>query len=193
MKMKKIGALVLALVMALSLTVTAFAADTITAVTGSENKATHGVYGEVDTTGTVQTVYSVDVTWGTMEFTYKINGESNTWDPETHDYTTTTGTSHWEIATDQDKFTVTNHSNAKVGVAVSSTAVSGNTHNVTATLKDADGTGNWADTTLESAEGTAYANAPSVAGRVAMSGALPRTLTEKTQLFTLTVTLSAVA
>ena len=58
----------------------------------------------------VQTVYSVDIVWDSLEFTYNLgNGR---WDPT--DHTVEGGSAGWNI--DSAKITVTNHSNAAVNI-----------------------------------------------------------------------------
>lgn len=209
MKMKKIGALVLALVMALSLTVTAFAdtttTDTIKAVTGDTNKATHGVYGTYskgeNITISDETKYSVDVIWGSLKFTYSATSTAATtlvWDPATHTYTdgaeNSTTPFTWTYDTGANEVTVKNHSNAAVNVTFAFTATE-NAGSVTASLKEtnaAEGTAVTGARQLASAVNTTVDNAPSFTGYVFLDGALNSTANE-TKLFDMTVTLSAVS
>ena len=110
--MKKLIATALALTMTLSLSTTALAA-------GKVDGAGTGPHGPIDVTAkynddsTEPTVYSVDLTWEDMTFTYNESG-TRIWDPDTHTYTDTTSAG-W------DKFTAavtaTNHSNTKVTVS----------------------------------------------------------------------------
>ena len=53
------------------------------------------------------TVISVDVTWGSMEFTYNVGD----WDPDTHQYE-----GGWTCDEDENKITVTNNSNIAIDV-----------------------------------------------------------------------------
>lgn len=110
--MKKLIATALALTMTLSLSTTALAA-------GNVNGAGVGSQDPIDVTAkynegaTEPIVYSVDLTWEDMTFTYNESG-TRTWDPDTHTYTDTTSAG-W------DKFTAavtaTNHSNTEVTVS----------------------------------------------------------------------------
>ena len=58
-------------------------------------------------------MYSVDLTWEDMTFTYNESG-TRTWDPDTHTYTDTTSAG-WDKTT--AAVTATNHSNAEVKVS----------------------------------------------------------------------------
>ncbi len=109
--MKKLIATALALTMTLSLSTTALAA-------GNVNGAGVGSQDPIDVTAKYNdgakepTVYSVDLTWEDMTFTYNESG-TRTWDPDTHTYTDTTSAG-WDKVT--AAVTATNHSNAQVTV-----------------------------------------------------------------------------
>lgn len=96
-----------------------------------------GTCSETDIQDTVITdSCKVDVTWGSMEFTYT---EAKTWNPDTVSYDVDTANSGWKPATaDSNKIQVTNKGYAPVNVAYgytqTDTAVSG------AFYKDASGT-----------------------------------------------------
>ena len=110
--MKKLIATALALTMTLSLSTTALAA-------GNVNGAGVGSQDPIDVTAkyndstTEPTVYSVDLTWEDMTFTYNESG-TRTWDPDTHTYTDTTSAG-WDKVT--AAVTATNHSNTEVTVS----------------------------------------------------------------------------
>lgn len=110
--MKKLIATALALTMTLSLSTTALAG-------GNVDGAGVGSLDPIDVTakyndGTTEpTVYSVDLTWEDMTFTYNESG-TRTWDPDTHTYTDTTSAG-WDKVT--AKVTATNHSNTAVTVS----------------------------------------------------------------------------
>lgn len=68
------------------------------------------------------TVYSVDIVWEDMTFTYHESG-TRTWNPSDHTYTDNTSAG-WDKTT--AGVTVTNHSNAEVAVALEYVPVEGN-------------------------------------------------------------------
>ena len=104
--MKKIVTILFALVLILTMSTNAFAA-TIESNSGSQDIDVHAKY--VDGVS-VPTRYSVDVTWGAMEFTYTVSG-TKVWDPETHTYTTSTQPT-WTAS--GNTITVANHSNTDI-------------------------------------------------------------------------------
>lgn len=109
--MKKLIATALALTMTLSLSTTALAA-------GNVDGAGTGPQDPIDVTAKYNdgakepTVYSVDLTWEDMTFTYNESG-TRTWDPDTHTYTDTTSAGWDKISA---AVTATNHSNVQVTV-----------------------------------------------------------------------------
>ena len=113
MKTKSIFAFVLALVLAMSLSVTAFAAA------GNEKiklgDKSFDVEGSYSGDTAVTAVYSVDVKWGEMVCTYKTSGDK-TWNPVDHTYSVAEGDG-WEYK--GNDVVVTNHSNVPVNVAFS--------------------------------------------------------------------------
>ena len=110
--MKKLIATALALTMTLSLSTTALAGGNVDGA-GVGSQVPIDVTAKYNDSTTEPTVYSVDLTWEDMTFTYNESG-TRTWDPDTHTYTDTTSAG-W------DKFTAavtaTNHSNTKVTVS----------------------------------------------------------------------------
>lgn len=110
--MKKLIATALALTMTLSLSTTALAAGKVDgAGVGSQDPI--DVTVKYNDSATEPTVYSVDLTWEDMTFTYNESG-TRTWDPDTHTYTDTTSAG-WDKET--AAITATNHSNAPVKVS----------------------------------------------------------------------------
>ena len=110
--MKKLIATALALTMTLSLSTTALAAGNVDgAGVGSQDPI--DVTAKYNDDATEPTVYSVDLTWEDMTFTYNGSG-TRIWNPDTHTYTDTTSAG-WDKFTAE--VTATNHSNAKVTVS----------------------------------------------------------------------------
>ena len=107
--MKKMFALALALVMTFALAIPSFAA-TVPATQSGDVKASYSPAAAPDT------VYSVNVEFGAMTFTYHGAAEGD-WNPGTHGYTNGTEAS-WSYADGANAVTVTNHSNAAVAVTV---------------------------------------------------------------------------
>lgn len=77
----------------------------------------------IDTGSSGGTVYSVDIEWGSMVFEY-VYKKGETWNPETHEYSTGTTSVGWQPAAnknssglDSNVIKVTNHSN--IGVTCS--------------------------------------------------------------------------
>ena len=148
MKMrKKLISGVMALSLLAAMSSTALAESPIKAIGGSDDKEVKGTYQS----GAADTVYSVEVSWGSMEFTYS-EGTQGTWNPGDHSYSGAAGAS-WSCEADANKVTVVNHSNAPVAMELSFTGTGG----VTGDLYDSAATDGTANTvsifTLPTAEG----------------------------------------
>lgn len=129
-----------------------------------------------DDTDTV--VYSVDVAWTDLEFTYSAGTEK--WDPTTHDYTTSKNDADW---TNTDgSITVTNHSNADVDVTVAYAKAAG--YNVKVDVTNAE-------FTLESAVGTAFDDADAETVTFAVDTAASTAPAADATVGTVTVTVTA--
>lgn len=175
--MKKIFAMILALTLLSMASVTAFAASPITTKGGSDSAEVKGTYVAG---GTAATVYSIDITWGSMEFTYT-DASAGTWNPETHQYDNMVA-AKWSCAADANKIQVTNHSNVDVTVQFSYASESG--------YSEITGTFSAAKLNLASAVETEPLNAPSGSATLSLSGALSSEKTTSTKIGTVTVTLA---
>ena len=129
--MKKVFSVLLVTTLIASLSISALAANQTVGANGSEEIDVTAKYeSSVDT----PVVYSVDISWSSMTFTYAQESTKN-WNASDHSYETITQGA-WE--NNSATITVTNHSNTAVDVAVTYTAVE-NT-GVTGTLTNGSGT-----------------------------------------------------
>lgn len=133
--MKKAITLLLALLLVLSMSIPALAAES------GDIKVTYS-----QDTAAVVTV--VDITWGSMEFNYN-SGDTKVWDPEKLEYEIIPGKAEdasWSpVKEGGDTVTVTNHSNTGLEVTVTytpaeETGVDGSVTNGAFTLATAEGT-----------------------------------------------------
>ena len=125
--------------------------------TGSYSAEVKGTYHPG---GSGAVVYSVDIAWTDMNFTYTGAGEG-TWNPETHQYS---GSSEGAWTASNDSITVTNHSNAAVKATAKFEADSGY-ESTTMTFGNNGAT-------VATAVGTEVASAPSATITVAPGGTL---------------------
>ena len=125
--------------------------------TGSYSAEVKGTY---QPGGSGAVVYSVDIAWTDMNFTYTGAGEG-TWNPETHQYS---GSSEGAWTASDDSITVTNHSNAAVKATAKFEADSGY-ESTTMTFGNNEAT-------VATAVGTEVASAPSATITVTPSGTL---------------------
>ena len=183
--MKKTLALLLTLAMVLSLAIVPAAATTTNNITTIGGTATHDVTATYKTSSSGSTgggtVYSVDITWGDMAFTYTA-GSAGTWDPNTHSVTGGTSGAWTPDTSDGNKITVTNHSNARITATLTYTAETA--------FSDITGTFSKTSLSLATAEGTTVANAPSDYTTLSLAGALASSTSTGTKIGTITVTLS---
>ena len=155
MNMKKITTLLAAAALTCTMGTTAFAADHGGVETGSYSADVKGTY---QAGGAV--VYSVDIAWTDMSFTYTGAGEG-TWNPETHQYS---GSSEGAWTASNDSITVTNHSNVAVEATASYQAETGY-ESTTMTFGNNEAT-------VATAVGTEVASAPSATITVTPGGTL---------------------
>lgn len=175
MNMKKITTLLAAAALTCAMGTTAFAADQDGVSTGDYNADVKGTY---QAGGASATVYSVDITWEDMSFTYTAAGQG-TWDPENHSYTGGSEAS-WSSS---KNITVTNHSNAAVTTTAAFQADTGYT-DVTMTFGENNGN------TIATAVGTQVGEAPSATITVTPGGTLADTANGG-KIGTITVTIAA--
>ena len=157
--MKKTLSIILALVLALSLSVTAFAA------TNDGSSPT-----EIDVNGSfvsgtaADEKISVDIVWDPMDFTYTAPSQG-TWNPATHAYD---GYAEGSWSDNTPAITVKNHSNVAVNATLGFTAdVAG----VIGTFTEASGTANDNILELATAVDTEVSNAPTATANFGISGA----------------------
>lgn len=105
--MKKALPIVLTLTAASMLCLPAFADQQLTA---PDQQATIDVKAQYVDNVKTPTVYSVDISWGAMDFTYTETG-TREWNPADHTYSDE-ATGSWKA--EGNTITVTNHSNAEV-------------------------------------------------------------------------------
>ncbi|MCL2487582.1 MAG: hypothetical protein FWE80_02750 [Oscillospiraceae bacterium] len=126
------------------------------------------------------TVYSVDLAWGAMQFTFNAGGTFD-WDADTHEYDNNT-TASWTAS--GDTVTVTNHSNAAIDVSMAYTQDASYT-SVTGTIED----GNF---TLPSAVGKDIDDAAlSGTAKLLVGGTIASDKTSFVQVGKITVTIAA--
>lgn len=167
--MKKSLTLVLALTMVLALNITAFAA---TVGTGDQSIDVEGKYQD-NTTAPI--VYSVDVTWGAMQFIYTESGAMN-WNPADHTYTDNVSAG-WTA--NGNTVTVVNHSNDAVTTSFSFAAL--------ADYSTVAGSFDIASKTLNAGVEGAYEEADTVTATLTLDGSLADTVTDYTKIGTITV------
>ena len=147
-------AAVLALV--ICVTFTAFAeTDTINQENGTTDITVSGIFED----GAVaEEIISVDLSWGSMSFTYYDTDEGE-WDEEHHVYEGAYD-AYWDCEDDANKITITNHSNTAVEAQLSFTKVEGS--NIVGSFTEAVGTANDGVAEIATAVDTEPDEAPSV-------------------------------
>lgn len=171
--MKKTVFVILTIALLCAMPMSAFAASPITSKGGSDSAPVKGTY----VAGGSATVYSVDITWGSMEFTYT-DASEGVWDPQTHTYSGAKAAG-WTCEEGANKITVTNHSNAVVTAKLTYDAAAG--YSVTGSFTESS-------LELKTAVGTERDAAPSKSAELKLSGALTSG-TEDATIGTVTVTL----
>lgn len=176
---KKKSALVLTLAMVFSLAPLSVYADKITGLGGTASCDVKATYTTDTSGGAGGTVYSVDITWGDMEFIY--TAAAGVWDPATHTITGADGGTWSATNTGGNQIKVTNHSNTGVTATFSYAAASG--------YEGISGSFDKTSLDLATAVGTEVSNAPNDSAALSLSGALDSNTTAGTTIGTITVTL----
>lgn len=173
--MKKKLTLVLTLALVFALAPMSAFADTLTSDSPFASHSVKATYA-AGTPGGTGTVYSVDITWGGMDFTYTAG--DGTWDPTKHAYTNG-GEGRW--SSENNTVKVTNHSNAEVNVTLAYAAADGYTN--------INGEFDKSTISLATAVDTEVDAAPTDTAKLTLRGALDSSVTASTQIGTITVTL----
>ena len=121
--------------------------------------------------------YSIDVTWGAMQFTYETSGKRE-WDPATHKYKDDI-TGNWTES--GNTVTVTNHSNRDVKVTFGYEAVRG--------FDGVSGTFSVSSYTLSAGVEGKVDEADRVSTTLTLSGSLASGITKFTKVGSVTVSL----
>ena len=176
---KKKTALVLTLAMVFSLAPLSAYAETISEAGRSASHDVTATYVDGSSGGTGGTVYSVDIAWGDMAFTY--TAAAGVWDPGTHTITGADGGTWSATNTGGNQIKVTNHSNTAVTATFSYAAASG--------YEGISGSFDKTSPDLATAVGTEVSNAPKDSAALSLSGALDSATAANTTIGTITVTL----
>lgn len=104
--MKKLFNITLIMAMILSMSLTVFADSPFSQ---EDTKDVTGIFVEGAKS---DIVYSVDVSWGSMEFTF-IDESEGIWNPLTHTFDDVVD-STWNLTDESNKITITNHSNDNI-------------------------------------------------------------------------------
>ena len=179
MKNKKLAAVAMTSIMVFAMGTSVCAASPIEEAQGTDSK---GVKATYETKDKAETVYSVDIAWGDMKYTYTINSEG-TWNPENHKFEGASESGTWSCGERANEVKVTNHSNAAVNVAFS--------YEAEEDYKAISGNFDQKEVSLETAEGTEVENAPTNKATLSLTGALEKNVAEATKIGTATVTLNA--
>ncbi|MBQ6836169.1 MAG: hypothetical protein IJO47_03865 [Clostridia bacterium] len=169
--MKKV--LAITLTMAMLFTMTAMAEN----ISSSSGTASVDVKGSYVQGVASDTIYSVDIIWGDMNFTYT-DAAQGTWNPATHDYDNVGQKGTWSAS--GNTIMVTNHSNAGITASMEfKTDIATVTHEF-----------NKATLELESAVGTTVYDAPSEISTLTLDGTMKENDPVDGKIGTITVVIS---
>lgn len=182
---KKLFSAGLAAVFVLSCASAAMAGD-IQAITEKEGTAGHEVYATYKPVADPLTVYSVDIKWGSMEFTYIAPATIRTWNPQSHSYTETTAKEgRWTNEEGANKVSLENRSN-KALTATITAETTGEYTGITA--QAADETLSLADASI-GATTEIPGNVSKAETTISLKGALTKIDAKKTPIGSVTVTI----
>lgn len=179
MRIKKLTAVAMTGMMVLGMGTSVCAAEPILPSKGAGTKEVKATYYTDDK---ADTVYSVDIAWGDMQYKYTVSTEG-TWNPSTHKFDGASETGNWSCDTGANQVTVTNHSNAAVKAEFD--------YEAEGEYKGITGSFDGSTVNLATAEGTEVLNAPKATSTLSLSGALKKNVTTPTTIGTATVTLNA--
>lgn len=176
--MKKLLTTAIAAALMISMSMTAFAAAGGETISPLNDKEIDVQAKCIDGTNTPY-VYSVDVEWGAMQFTYT-EGGTRQWNPETHEYSVIGSTSDW--TSEGNNLKVTNHSNDEVNVNFYYASL--------AEFSTVTGAFTTTGKRLAAGVESEYNNADYVETNLNLSGTLDSARTEFTKVGNITVSLS---
>ncbi len=162
--MKRIIATIFTMAIGFNMGFTALAAGTV----GQNGRQDIDVKAKYSDTVTTPDVYSIDIEWDNMTFTYSEAGTMD-WDPATHTYTENV-TSGWDK--DSADVTVANHSNVPVDISFG--YVPEDNYGVTSALTHTESTVN-----LNAAIEGNLTDIPSVTATLTVSGTPNKNVTEE--------------
>lgn len=175
--MKKIVSIISAITMLCAFSTTAFAADLPDSGELGLGSDSHNVVAKYNSGITTPDVYSVDVKWGAMEFTYNVGG-AREWNADNHSYSDRSS-ANWEPS--GNTVTVTNHSNKAVTASFGFVKDNGVIENIAGDFSvDSE--------QLDAGTVGGYDSADNVTSTLTISGELDSAKTTFTKIGTVTVT-----
>lgn len=179
--MKKFFATILALVMVLAMSTTAFAAGPAAgSQTGVKTSQSIDVNGKYVAGQHTEDAISVDIEWGAMNFVYA-TGDTGTWNPTNHTYSNSSAESGW-AGTKTSNIKVTNHSNVNVTASFVFTAESG--------YETVNGNFNKESIDLDAGVVDDYDNAANDTTIFTIGGTLASAVTDSTKVGSIAVTIA---
>lgn len=204
---KKLFCAGLAAMLALSVPASAEEAANHDIIQENNGTASHDVCASYAAAAAVPVVYAVEISWGSMEFTYNAATIKKTWDPKTHTYVEgpkTEGTWTCDETAGANKVSVTNKSNKALTATLAIQMLNDGTNDYTKinasaaqptlNLKDASiGAGTVPSGTTTLPEGTATGTASTAYTTISLTGELTNKSANKTPIGNITVTIADAA